>query len=131
MEQKENEDKAQENSIEEEKKEDAVSSPEKPSNTNVSPHQESSGHGSVEKLSRSRLQYEADPEEIELREKLLESKIARKRTEEDSKVLLNRLQLLKNEEQKVISCVLLQGLEKNRRNKEKSFRDYENKAAKC
>eukprot|EP00830_Metopus_es_P019960 TRINITY_DN7673_c0_g1_i2.p1 TRINITY_DN7673_c0_g1~~TRINITY_DN7673_c0_g1_i2.p1 ORF type:complete len:356 (-),score=123.78 TRINITY_DN7673_c0_g1_i2:59-1087(-) len=60
----------------------------------------SSDQHSIEKLSRSKLQYEADPEDLELRQKLLESKMARKKTEEDAKVLMNRLMLLKNEEQK-------------------------------
>ena len=57
--------------------------------------------GSNEKLSRSKMQYETDPEDMELRKKLLESKMARKKTEEDAKVLMNRLMLLKTEEQKV------------------------------
>ena len=60
-----------------------------------------SGGGSQERMTRSKLQYEADPEDLELRQKLLESKMARKKTEEDAKVLMNRLLLLKNEEQKV------------------------------
>ncbi len=64
-------------------------------------HGGSSGKHSVDKLSRSKLQYEADPEDLELRQKLLESRMARKKTEEDAKVLMNRLLLLKNEEQKV------------------------------
>eukprot|EP00831_Metopus_contortus_P040635 TRINITY_DN3182_c0_g2_i9.p1 TRINITY_DN3182_c0_g2~~TRINITY_DN3182_c0_g2_i9.p1 ORF type:complete len:295 (-),score=94.86 TRINITY_DN3182_c0_g2_i9:39-923(-) len=55
---------------------------------------------SSEKISRSRLQYEADPEELELRQKLQESRFARKKADEDAKVLMNRLLLLKNEEQK-------------------------------
>ncbi len=50
---------------------------------------------------RSKLQYEGgDAEELELRQKLLESRLSRKKTEEDSKVLMNRLLLLRNEEQK-------------------------------
>ena len=61
----------------------------------------SSGKGSQDKISRSKLQYEADPEDLELRQKLLESRMARKKTEEDAKVLMNRLMLLKTEEQKV------------------------------
>jgi hypothetical protein len=105
MEQKETlEETPQGNPTEEEKKEEVKGSPE--NNSDNSPAQEHSGSGSIEKLSRSKLQYEADPEELELREKLLESKLARKRTEEDSKVLLNRLQLLKNEEQKVSKFLL-------------------------
>ena len=59
-----------------------------------------SGKHSIDKLSRSKLQYEADPEDLELRQKLLESKMARKKTEEDAKILMNRLLLLKTEEQK-------------------------------
>ena len=58
--------------------------------------------GSQEKLSRSKLVYEADPEDAELRQKLIEAKMARKKTEDDAKVMLNRLLLLKNEEQKVV-----------------------------
>ena len=65
-------------------------------------HHGSSERHSQDKLSRSKLQYEADPEDVELRQKLLESKMARKKTEEDAKVLMNRLLLLKNEEQKVV-----------------------------
>jgi hypothetical protein len=66
---------------------------------NGSPH--SNEHSSQEKFSRSKLQYEPDEEDMELRKKLLESKMARKKTEEDTKILMNRLMLLKNEEQKV------------------------------
>lgn len=75
-------------------------SPEKIQNDNAD-GKESSGNRSTEKLSRSKLLlYEAEPEDLELRQKLLESKMSRKRTEEDSKILFNRLQLLRNEEQK-------------------------------
>eukprot|EP00826_Nyctotherus_ovalis_P020608 TRINITY_DN16490_c0_g2_i1.p3 TRINITY_DN16490_c0_g2~~TRINITY_DN16490_c0_g2_i1.p3 ORF type:complete len:103 (-),score=52.64 TRINITY_DN16490_c0_g2_i1:49-357(-) len=59
------------------------------------------GENSQERVSRSKLQYEPDAEDCELRRKLLESKMARKKTEEDAKILMNRLLLLKNEEQKV------------------------------
>lgn len=59
------------------------------------------GNVSQEKPSRSKLQYEPDSEDYELRKKLLESRMARKKTEEDAKILMNRLLLLKNEEQKV------------------------------
>lgn len=59
------------------------------------------GGSSREQLSRSKLQYEADSEDYELRKKLQESKMARKKAEEDAKILMNRLMLLKNEEQKV------------------------------
>ncbi len=59
------------------------------------------GSGSRDRLSRSKMQYEPDPEDLELRKKLLESKMARKKTEEDAKILMNRLLLLKTEEQKV------------------------------
>ena len=67
---------------------------------------EGSGKGSPdgrswERVSRSKVQYEPDPEDAELREKLQESRLARKKTEEDAKVLMNRLLMLKNEEQKV------------------------------
>lgn len=63
-------------------------------------------------LSRSKLQYEQDEEDYELRKKLLESKMARKKTEEDTKILMNRLLLLKSEEQKV-NCRKILGLEKD------------------
>lgn len=59
------------------------------------------GQDSQERVSRSKLQYEADEEDVELRRKLMESRLARKKTEEDAKILMNRLMLLKNEEQKV------------------------------
>lgn len=62
--------------------------------------QELKVEGSIEKMTKSKLMYEADEEDLELRQKLMESKVARKKTEEDTKVLMNRLQLLKNEEQK-------------------------------
>jgi hypothetical protein len=87
-----------EKSDEEEKKEEVVNEIEARFQE-YQENQEKQGSPS-DKLSRSKLLYEADPEDLELRQKLLESKIARKKTEEDSKVLLNRLQLLKNEEQK-------------------------------
>lgn len=62
------------------------------------------GNNSHERFSRSRIQYEADAEDLELRKKLQESKMARKKAEEDAKILMNRLMLLKNEEQKVVLC---------------------------
>ena len=79
--------------------------------------------------------------ELELRQKLLDSKMARKRTEEDSKLLSNRIQLLLQEERKVkFLCnskertayfsfllilekqelTIVLGPEKNRRDKKKS-----------
>jgi len=89
----------QNNSEEEEPQDLAVGSYQNENGRNLSPH--SDEHGSQEKFSRSKLQYEPDTEDLELRKKLMESKIARKKTEEDAKILMNRLMLLKNEEQKV------------------------------
>ncbi len=65
--------------------------------------------------------YEEDDDET-LQRKLIASKIARKRAEEDLKLLSNRVQLLKQEEQKV-SWNLLKttlGLEENRWDQEAS-----------
>jgi len=61
--------------------------------------------------------YEDDDDET-LHRKLIAAKIARKRAEEDHKLLSNRIALLKQEEQKVLftsSCSLLSlGLEEVR-----------------
>jgi len=57
---------------------------------------------SQERVSRSKIMYKANGEDMELRKKLIESRLARKKTEEDAKILMNRLLLLKNEEQKVL-----------------------------
>jgi len=50
--------------------------------------------------------YEDDDDET-LHRKLIAAKIARKRAEEDMKLLANRIHLLKQEEQKVIISYLL------------------------
>lgn len=50
--------------------------------------------------------YEDDDDET-LHRKLIAAKIARKRAEEDMKLLANRIQLLKQEEQKVITLFSL------------------------
>lgn len=68
--------------------------------------------------------YEDDDDET-LHRKLVAAKIARKRAEEDLKLLSNRIGLLRQEEQKVILNYLINnftiiGLEKNWWNKEKS-----------
>lgn len=49
-----------------------------------------------------------------------QSKLARKKAEEDAKLLMTRIQLLKKEEQKVLAQAECVGLEKDRRNEEKS-----------
>jgi len=81
--------------------------------------------------------YEDDDDET-LHRKLIAAKIARKRAEEDHKLLSNRIQLLKQEEQKVsltllsISCLsqssifinLSPGLEENRRDEKESERHH-------
>lgn len=59
-------------------------------------------NNSQERIIQSKVQYEIDEDDIELRKKLMESRMARKKTEEDTKILMNRLLLLKNEEQKVL-----------------------------
>jgi len=82
---------------------------------------------SQEKYSRSKLQYEPDVEDYELRKKLLESKMARKKTEEDAKILMNRLLLLKNEEQKVGIVKIQIGLEEDRRDEEEGRRNNKDK----
>jgi len=100
----------------------------------LSPNSDELKQESTEKLSRSKMAYEPDPEDLELRKKLLESKMARKKTEEDAKILMNRLALLKTEEQKVNSFLQFKltfkiGMEKNRRNPQKSRRNYKNARA--
>lgn len=82
---------------------------------------------SQERYSRSKLQYEPDSEDYELRKKLLESRMARKKTEEDAKILMNRLLLLKNEEQKVGVIDIWIGLEEDRRDEEEGGGDNKNK----
>jgi hypothetical protein len=59
--------------------------------------------------------YEDDDDET-LHRKLIAAKIARKRAEEDHKLLSNRIQLLKQEEQKVPKSVVdkLLGMEEDR-----------------
>jgi hypothetical protein len=52
----------------------------------------------------------------------MESRHARKRAEEDVKLLANRIQLLKMEEKKVVIVFNSLGLEKDRRHKEKGTR---------
>eukprot|EP00826_Nyctotherus_ovalis_P020616 TRINITY_DN16490_c0_g3_i8.p2 TRINITY_DN16490_c0_g3~~TRINITY_DN16490_c0_g3_i8.p2 ORF type:complete len:195 (+),score=57.81 TRINITY_DN16490_c0_g3_i8:162-746(+) len=81
------------------------------------------GSNSQERLSRSKMLYEADAEDYELRKKLLESKVARKKTEEDAKILMNRLLLLKNEEQKVKLGGMRVGVEEDRGDKEEGGGD--------
>lgn len=85
--------------------EDESSPPQEDPNQQASPLSDEldKGNNSQGNFTRSKLQYEADEEDVELRKKLLESRMARKKTEEDAKILMNRLLLLKNEEQKVIS----------------------------
>lgn len=56
---------------------------------------------SIQEKSLLKIQSEIDIEQCELRQKLLDSKIARKKTEESVKLLMRRLSLLKNEEEKV------------------------------
>ena len=61
--------------------------------------------------STSKISYIPDGQEIELRKKLNESKTARKKAEDNAQILLNRLLLLKNEEQKVF-LIAIQALKK-------------------
>lgn len=66
--------------------------------------------------------YEDDDDET-LHRKLIAAKIARKRAEEDHKLLANRISLLRQEEQKVLILTSLTpfiGLEEDRWNKEAS-----------
>lgn len=57
-----------------------------------------------------------DDDENTLHQKLIAAKIARKRAEEDLKLLCNRIGLLKQEEGKVSLLSNLKGYQENRRN---------------
>jgi hypothetical protein len=59
---------------------------------------------------------------MELHKRLVEMKNERKKAETDSKLLNNRLKLLKGEEEKVLTLFNPIGLEKNRNDAEKNKR---------
>ncbi len=64
--------------------------------------------------------------------KLVGTRQNRKRAEEDVKLLANRIALLKAEEKKVSAKDLIElvGLEKDRRHKEKGWRDHDSQREK-
>lgn len=60
-------------------------------------------------------EYEGGETQSDFTPSYSQSKIARKKAEEDAKLLMTRIQLLKKEEQKVLSHMSL-GVEEDRRN---------------